>query len=107
VEPYVLLEVAPHAVVGTGVGIARASGYAGLFGSSGVDRRTVATASAMGGWISESRWFAAWVRLDGTSWPTAAVTVEVTLAPGGGCRERVPEGEPVLGRRHVSDRVVP
>jgi hypothetical protein len=82
VEPYILVEPFPHGVVGLGVGGAWATHHPGFLSGADAVHRPVTTASAVAGWVSSRRWFSAWVRLDASSWPSAAATFEIGLAPG-------------------------
>jgi hypothetical protein len=81
-EPCALLEVRPQLVAGLGIGGARATEHPGWSGSSAdTTTRRVGTGSVIAGWVSTSRWFGAWLRADATTWPTLAITAELTLAP--------------------------
>jgi hypothetical protein len=84
IEPCALWVPASHVVVGAGIGVARATEHPGfsLFGSSTTTTQNVATGSIVAGWMNRSRWLGVWVRVDGTTLPTAAITTELTVAPG-------------------------
>lgn len=83
-EPYALHLFGPHRLVGGGLGVAWASASPGFFQSVPDDQpdRAVATASLLAGWVSSKRWFAAWIRVDGTTWPTASASLGLSVAPG-------------------------
>jgi hypothetical protein len=83
-EPYAVHVFGSHRLVGLGLGAAwaRMSPGFGLWSRPHEEDRAVATASLLAGWVSSERWFAVWLRVDGSTWPTASASLGLSVAPG-------------------------